>query len=442
MKSRHVFLLAAATVALLFGYAARSTAADDRTRDDRPNIVLFMADDVGSEVLGCYGGTSYETPRIDALARRGARFTHCYSMPVCHPSRLAIMTGRYPFRNPAGWGKWPKGVETFAHVLGRAGYATAVAGKWQLTFLAHNPDHADELGFDQAAVFGWHEGPRFHNPMIYRNGEVWEEKQRPEVYGPEVYTEFLIDFIERNRERPFLVYYPMALCHEISDDFEPVPPPAPDGHYLTFAEMVADMDDAVGRIVDAVDRLGLARNTVIMFTTDNGSPSRYLTEVEHRDGKIIRRHKPVVSVRNGEEVRGGKGSLTDAGTRVPLVVRWPAETPSGVCIDDLVDFSDFLPTLADLAGASLPEGVEYDGHSFAPQLRGEQGDPREWVYSGLRGRHWVRTRCWKLYADGRLFNVCDDAAEKQPIDKSEAPAEAKAARRKLQAVLEELGVAK
>lgn len=419
---------------LLAGIAPNSAAAE------RPNIVLFMADDVGSEVLGSYGGTSYDTPRIDGLARDGARFTHCYSMPVCHPTRLTIMTGRYPFRNPAGWGRWPKGVQTFADVLGQAGYATAVAGKWQLTFLADNPNHAAELGFDQSALFGWHEGPRFHNPMIYRNGSVWKEKQRRDIYGPDVYTEFLIDFMEENRNRPFLVYYPMALCHEISDDFEPVPPPAPDGHYLSFAEMVADMDAAVGRILDAVDRLGLRKNTVVMFTTDNGSPRHYLTEVEHRDAKIIRRHKPVISLRGGKKVRGGKGSLADAGTRVPLVVRWPQETPAGIRIDDLVDFSDFLPTLADLAGAQLPEDVKFDGRSFAPQLCGEEGNPRDWAYSGLRGRHWVRTECWKLYADGQLFNVCEDAAEKQPIDMANASDEAKAAQKKLQAVLKELGI--
>jgi len=230
--------------------------------ESRPNIMLIMADDVGSEVLGCYGGTSYQTPRIDSLADTGMRFTNCFSMPVCHPSRQTIMTGQYPFRHPTGWGSFPEGVTTFAHMLKQAGYATAVAGKWQLTLQKNNPTHPAQLGFDESALFGWHEGPRFHNPMIYRNGIVWEEKRKPDVYGPEIYSEFLIDFMAENKDRPFFAYYPMALCHEISDDFQPVPPPGPGGRCRRFAEMVDDMDAAVGRIVDALDRLGLHRGRV------------------------------------------------------------------------------------------------------------------------------------------------------------------------------------
>ena len=173
--------------------AAAATSRKGRDGNSRPNIVLIMADDVGSEVLGCYGGTSYQTREIDSLANTGTRFTNCFSMPVCHPSRQTIMTGHYPFRHPTAWGSWPEGVTTFAHMLKQAGYATAVAGKWQLALQKNNPTHPAQLGFDESAVFGWHEGPRFHNPMIYRNGVVWEEKRKPDVYGPEIYTEFLID---------------------------------------------------------------------------------------------------------------------------------------------------------------------------------------------------------------------------------------------------------
>ncbi|MHC4177669.1 MAG: sulfatase-like hydrolase/transferase, partial [Planctomycetota bacterium] len=127
--------------------AAGLTRAAAAEQAEKPNFLLIMADDVGREALGCYGGTSYKTPQIDALAADGLRFRHCYSMPVCHPTRLTIMTGRYPFRNPAGWGAWPAGVKTFAHVLRDAGYATAVAGKWQLTLMRRQTDHAQRLGF-------------------------------------------------------------------------------------------------------------------------------------------------------------------------------------------------------------------------------------------------------------------------------------------------------
>ena len=136
---------------------------------DPPNILLIMADDVGVDVLGCYGGQSYKTPRLDELAATGMRFTHCYSMPVCHPTRIALMTGRYPMHlNNPRWGAFPKEAEsqTFAHVLKKAGYATAVAGKWQICMMRDDLDHAQRLGFDESCLFGWHEGPRYHSPMI------------------------------------------------------------------------------------------------------------------------------------------------------------------------------------------------------------------------------------------------------------------------------------
>jgi len=414
---------------------ARAVAGE---RAEKPNLLVIMADDVGREALGCYGGTSYATPHLDALAARGVRFRHCYSMPVCHPSRLAIMTGRYPFRNPAGWGSFPEGVETFAHVLQKAGYATAVAGKWQLVLMKRRPDHAKCLGFDESALFGWHEGPRYHNPLIYRNGTIWKEVQKPEVYGPEVYTEFLIDFMTRNKGRPFLAYYSMALCHEISDDFLPVPPPAPDGHYLTYKEMVEDMDRMIGRLVAALERLGLRERTLILFTTDNGSPRSYLTHVEYRDGKPIRHHKPVVSMMGDEAIRGGKGSMTDAGTRVPLIANWPGTTPAGRVLDDLIDFTDFMPTLAELAGATLPDGVEIDGHSFAAQLKGQPGKPRDWVFCEHGGRRAVLTRKWKLYDDGRLFDVQRDPAEQHVIAPERQSSEAAAVREELGGVLDSL----
>jgi len=407
---------------------------------ERPNIVLILADDVGREVLGCYGGTSYQTPNIDALARTGERFNHCYSMPVCHPTRLTLMTGRYPFRNPAGWGSWPQGAQTFAQMLQKAGYATAVAGKWQLALLRSKPDHARRLGFDRSALFGWHEGPRYHNPMIYRNGQVWKEKQRPEVFGPEVYVEFLSEFMSQHRDGPFLAYYSMALCHEISDDFAPVPPPGPDGRYLSYARMVEQMDLMVGRIVAAVDRLGLRRRTLILFTTDNGSPGRYLTGIELVGGKPRRQHAPVVSVMNGREIAGGKGRTTDWGTRVPLVANWPGVIEPGAQCEALVDFSDFLPTLAELCGAPLPEGVQLDGRSFVPQLLDPAAKGRPWVFCQHQGRYWVRTQRWKLYNDGRLFDMQNDVDERRPVPEDQASAEATAARKQLADALSSLGI--
>jgi arylsulfatase A len=400
-----------------------------------PNILLIMADDVGREVLGCYGGTSYATPHLDRLATNGMRFTHCYSMPVCHPTRICLMTGRYPFRFRAGWGRFPKEATTFAHVLREAGYATAVAGKWQLVLQKTNPDHPQELGFDQSCLFGWHEGPRYHQPYIWQNGQRRTDVEKPDVFGPDVYCDFLIDFMTRHREQPFLAYYPMALCHEISDDFQPVPPPAPNGKYQDFREMAETMDAIVGRLVAALDRLALREQTVILFTTDNGSPARYLTHVEQRSGRIVRHHAPVVSLMHGREIRGGKGSLTDAGTRVPLIANWPGTIQPKQEVDDLIDFSDMLPTLAELAGARVPEGLDLDGHSFAGRLKGKGPGPREWVFCEHKNQKWVRTRDWKLYGDGRLFDMRDAAGQERPLTEDQQSAEAKAARKRLEQAL-------
>jgi arylsulfatase A-like enzyme len=140
---------------------------------DQPNVVLILADDVGCEPLGCYGGTSHQTPNIDDLAQRGMRFDHCYSMPVCHPTRVCLLTGRYPMNigNPQ-WGSFPKTLEeqTIAQVMKAAGYATAVDGKWQLAMLGTDLQQPHRMGFDEYCLFGWHEGPRYHDPLIWQNG--------------------------------------------------------------------------------------------------------------------------------------------------------------------------------------------------------------------------------------------------------------------------------
>jgi len=172
---------------------------------DRPNILFIFADDVGQEVLQCYGGQSYQTPHLDELARTGMKFNHAYSMPVCHPSRLTLMSGKYPFRHgKVTWGDYPKKEEahTFSRYLQKAGYTTAIAGKWQMCLLKDDPLHPRRMGFDHWDLFGWHEGPRFYEPMIYHNGKVRDDTLGH--YGPDLYVRSLIEFIKANRDRPFL----------------------------------------------------------------------------------------------------------------------------------------------------------------------------------------------------------------------------------------------
>lgn len=380
---------------------------------DRPNIVLIMADDVGVDAIGCYGGRSHRTPNIDRLALFGVRFNHCYSMPSCHPTRIALLTGRYPRRlgNPR-WGSFPRSEEphTIANVLKQAGYATAVAGKWQLSLLSRDLQQPHRMGFEQYSVFGWHEGPRYYEPLIFENG-----KRRTDVagrYGPDVYCEFLLDFMRRNRSRPFFAYFPMALCHDVTDDLSKPVPYGPRGRYDSFAEMMKEMDRVIGKLVAGIDELKLRKRTLILFTADNGTPSRSILRAE--DGRYIR--VPVFSNYRGRKVQGGKTKLTNGGTHVPLIANWPDVLPAGRTVDDLVDFSDWLPTLAEVAGAKLPAGVRLDGRSFAGRLQKSfQPAPRQWAYAEARKRFWVRTQRWKLYNTGQLFDLQTDPLEARPL---------------------------
>lgn len=401
--------------------------------EDRPNIVLILADDVGDQALGCYGGTSFATPRLDALAATGTRFKHCYSMPVCHPSRLTLLTGQYPFRaGNAEWGTFPQRLEsqTLAHRLRGLGYATAVAGKWQLTLLREEPDHPRRLGFDHSTVFGWHEGPRYYRPLIYQDGRLRTDVS--DQYGPDVYVEALVEFMRRNQTRPFFAFYSMALAHDVTDDIGTPPPLGPQGHYDSYKKMVENMDERVGWLVDALDELGLRERTLVLFTADNGTPKSYYYTAQ--GASMLK--QPIEFMWNGSLTRGGKGELTDAGTRVPLVANWPGILPPGQVVDDLVDFSDWLPTFVELAGGEAPANL--DGISFAARLRGGEASPRPWAYASGRGASWVRTQRWKLYDDGRLFNLARGREEESPVLITQASGEAREARRELTQALRDL----
>ncbi len=404
--------------------------------EERPNFVFILADDVGQECLGCYGGESYQTPNLDHLADSGIRFQHCYSMPVCHPTRLTLMTGQYPFRlGGATWGSFPAAAEptTFSRILAEADYATGVFGKWQLALLKDTPDHPYRLGFQHSDVFGWHEGSRYYEPMIYRNGKVRDDTLGH--YGPDLYVRGLIEFMKRHRDRPFLAYYPMALCHDVTDDLDAPVPHGPLGRYDSYAEMVTEMDRAVGRIVAALNVLKLREQTLILFVADNGTPQRMILRAEN--DRLVR--VPVTSQRNGRAIRGGKGTLKDGGTRVPMIAAWPGTIKGGQVVDDLIDMSDFWPTFLELAGVTPPPRKGHnDGISFASRLARGTPSAREWAYAEGKSSRWVRTAQWKLYEDGQLFDLSSDANESKPLRKATDSAEQREARIKLQSAFAEL----
>lgn len=394
---------------------------------DKPNILFILADDVGQEVLSCYGGESYHTPNIDELARTGMKFRHTYSMPTCVPSRLTLMTGKYPLRfGEVKWGDFPKSEEknTFSNLIKDNGYATSIAGKWQLTLLKDDPQHVARLGFQNSDVFGWHEGPRYYEPMIYQNGKVRTDTKMQ--YGPDLYIRSLIEFMTENRDKPFMAYYSMALCHEVTDDLETPVPHGLFDRYDSYPEMVSEMDRAVGRLVAALNALKLREKTLIIFVADNGTPQNLITRAE--GNKLIK--EPIFSIQNGLKIPGGKATLTNGGTRVPMIANWHGVIKEGQVVDDLIDFTDFLPTFLDIAKATKAISTDIDGVSFSNVLYGKGKSKRRFTYAeesvlpapggtepsgASSGLKMLRTVDWKLYNDGRLYDMKNDQFEQKPI---------------------------
>ena len=416
----------------LFGVIFLSCS--NETESNLPNIVFILADDFGTEVLGAYGGTSYDTPNIDALAATGLKFNHCYSAPLCSPSRVKLLTGRYGFRTGQKWGYIPPDEITFGHLLKEAGYKIALSGKWQMALLKDDPNHIEKMGFDESCVFGWHEGPRYYEPYIYENGLIKNDVK--DKYGPDVFADYLINFIRKNRDKRFLAYYPMSLPHDISDDLITPPPFGEKGRYETYKENAEYVDHLVGKVIQTLDDLKIREKTIIIFTGDNGTPSEYITKFEN--GEYIR--EPVYSKIGDTTVQGGKKYMTDAGTHVPLIANWQGVIPEGEINNDLIDFSDFMPTLVELTGAKLPDDRIIDGRSFANQILGENGETRKWVYQQWKGKAWIRTQDWKLYERGDLFDMLDDPYEKHPIVATNDTEESKKSRSYLSAELANLRI--
>jgi arylsulfatase A len=355
-------------------------------------------------------------------------------MPVCHPTRTTLLTGQYPFRlgHPA-WGSFPRGAEnrTLPALLKQSGYATAVAGKWQLALLKDDLQQPRRMGFDEYCLYGWHEGPWYYQPHIWQNGKLRADVR--DRYGPDVICDYVIDFIERSKDRPFFAFYSMSLCHAETNDLPKPAPVGPNGRYDSYAEMVVKMDDRVGRVVGTIDRLGLRDRTLIIYLTDNGTADRTIIDAEG-DEYI---YENVVSKMGSREIPGGKGTLTDWGARVPMIASWQGTIQAGEVNTNLVDASDILPSLLDVAGAESPEGVELDGHSLTAQMR-DYAPQRRWVFAEHKGKCFLRNQRWKLYGDGRFYDMNADPDEQNPLAKDGIALEASVARDELQRTLEGL----
>ena len=418
---------------------------------ETPNVILIMADDMGYECLESSGGTSYSSTLLDRLAQRGMRFTNCYSQPICTPSRNKIMTGRSNARNYRGFGILDPDEVTFGTLMQQANYRTCIAGKWQLSGGSERVGTTpDRCGFDESCMWaylhdlpagvahtgGW-EKPgkpsRYWHPGILQNGEY--RPTTADDYGPDVFTEFILEFVETNQTRPFFVYYPMVLTHS---PFYPTPRSENlnsankferDSRY--YGDMISYTGHCVDRIVGRLDELGIAENSLVLFTADNGTS------------------RSIISRMGNRVVPGGKGLPIDAGCHVPLIAYWKGVIKPGSVCTDLVEFSDFLPTVAAVGKAKLPSDVRLDGVSFLPQLLGESRNSRSAIFMHYdKDPHksnppFRRTRFafdgrFKLYHDGRFLDVLHDIDEERPLDLDALDAKQLAIRDRLQEVLDSM----
>ena len=434
--------------------ASRHLFAQESVQTTKPNILFIMVDDLGKEWISCYGAEDIKTPNIDALAAGGMKFTNAYSMPQCTPSRATLLTGKYPCHT--GWvnhwdvPRWGVGYfdwqqkknMTFARLMKNQGYATCAAGKWQINDFRLEPLAMEKHGFDEWCMWtGAETGnapsfERYQNPYINtRDGSKTYEGK----FGPDVYTDFLIDFMKRHRDEPMCLYYPMALTHAplIPTPDEPEVHDKLDKHKA----MVRYTDKLVGRLVEALETLGLRENTLIIFTTDNGSGG------------------DLTGTLNGRKIQGGKAKESENGVCCPYIVNCPGLVPAGVTTDALTDFTDLLPTFVELGGGNTPDDLEIDGVSIAPLLLGKASDSKkDWIMAmghgpgkldkaGVRGvedfaTRVIRDKQFKVWISEkkkiiRLHDLQADPMEKVNLLESPSP-EHTAALEKFQAVLDTL----
>ncbi len=369
----------------------------------RPNVLVILADDQGSVDLGCYGAADLHTPHLDALARRGLRFTQFYSAaPVCSPSRAGLLTGRWPVRagvpgncasHQGGKGALPASEVTLAEMFQAAGYATAQIGKWHLGYTAGTLPR--EQGFDHSfghmggcidnySHFFFWQGPNTHD--LWRNGrEVFEDGQ----YFPDLMVREAGEFMERHRDRPFFIYYALNTPHypyqgdaKWLEHFRHLPHPR-----KLYAAFLAAQDERLGQLFARLDALGLRERTLIVFQSDNGHSTE---ERAHHGGG------------SAGPYRGAKFSLFEGGIRLPAILSWPGTLPEGETRDQPAHACDWLPTLAELCGVPLPAS-RLDGRSLAAVARdatqpGPHRDhPLHWQVGEGPNAEWaVREGDWKL----------------------------------------------
>jgi arylsulfatase A len=405
---------------LILGLACMASFSHAATK---PNVIYIIADDLGYGDLSAYGQRNFNTPNIDAIAKNGILFKQHYSAaPVCAPARGALMTGYHVGHGavrgnsemaPEGQQPMPADTFTLAHMFKQAGYATGAFGKWGLG-APGSPSEPLKMGFDRFYGFNCQRQAHHYYPYF-----LWNDNQREMLWGnfgmetqeyaPDLIQDQALRFVEANKDRPFFMYYPLIQPH--AEMFAPekymakyrgkfLPESSfkgvdggpefrkkeygsqPEAH-AAFAAMVETMDEDIGELMAKLSALGIADNTLVMFTSDNGP---------HQEGG----HNPDYFNSSGG-LRGHKRDLYEGGIRVPMIASWPGKIAAGSVTDHISAFQDVLPTMADLVGQPTPGGI--DGVSFLPTLL-QEGTQRThdhlyWEFHELGGRVAIRRGNWK-----------------------------------------------
>lgn len=395
--------LAALGYSLAESRCVNTVVAAASSAEKKPNFVIIFTDDQGYGDLGCYGSQTIRSPRLDQLAREGTRFTDFYAQPVCGPSRSALLTGRYPVRS-RGW-SMPEREITLAELLKTAGYTTACIGKWDVS---NRKDVEGRVPNDQGFDYFWGTlGANDNGTVKLYDNRRSMGVDRDMASLTERYTDKSIEFLKANRNKPFLLYLAHTMAHSVIDATAPFKGKSRGGLY---GDVIEELDYHTGRLLDAIDELGLRNNTLVIFTTDNG-PWNNMQE------PLRKKHKGAVAWGSSGPLREGKGSTWEGGVRVPCIVRWPDHVPAARVSDAIFSTVDFMPTLARLAGCEVPKDRIIDGVDQTALLLGKsQAGARDHFYYFCQNEmHGVRKGKWKLLLPNRqrYYNYVKDTGSSQ-----------------------------
>tara|TARA_B100001057_G_scaffold240909_1_gene241251 strand:- start:4441 stop:5817 length:1377 start_codon:yes stop_codon:yes gene_type:complete len=407
----------------------------------KPNVVVFFTDDQGTLDAGCYGSDDLLTPAIDKLAKMGVRFSQAYAHTVCCPARAALMTGRHPQRS--GVNHWTqgdmnsaKGINmaleevTMAEVLKRAGYRTALFGKWHLG--AHRDYGPKKQGFDE--FFGIRDGfiDNYNHYFLHGTGfhdlyEGTKPVKAPGKYFPELMTERSLAFIEESKDQPFFLYFPLNIPHypeqapeKFAEPFKDMKDPA----RKSYATIMYATDHYVGRVVDKIEELGLRKDTIFIYMSDNGHSEETGNRIRvdnHKSGHPKGHFYGASGGGFTGKWKGQKGTFLEGGIRVPAIISFPTKLPQGETRDQIITSMDWLPTVMELCGIERGKGdPKLDGHSVLPLIRSTKAQSG---YGEVLHFQWhkgwaVREGEWKLIGRGVKPSFLGNLKDEQPERKN------------------------